>query len=107
MRRYFSSAKRAPMAILAGTAVLFWSAIVFAGTPALGPDCGTTGAAVVGSDSAGKVTLGAGVSTCTLTFSVPYPNAPACSAINETNGGGYSVAVGTKTTAATLDLNSL
>ena len=45
--------------------------------------------------------------TCTLTFGVPYPNAPACSAMNETNGGGFSVAVGVKTTNTTLELNSL
>ncbi len=91
--------------ILAAMVLLLWSAESFAGTPTLGPDCGA-GASITGSDSAGKVTLGTSPSSCTLTFGVPYPNAPACEATNETNGGGYSLAVGTKTTVSTLDLNS-
>ncbi len=99
MLRHLSSTRGVLTAILAGTVVMFWSAISFAGTPTLGTDCGT-GAAIVGSDSAGKVTLGAGVGTCTLTFSVPYTNPPACSATNETNAGGNSVTVGTKTTTS-------
>jgi hypothetical protein len=107
MQRYLLSARGMQTALLAGMIVLSLSAISFAGTPALGPDCGTTGAAIVGSDSAGKVTLGAGVTACTLTFSVPYPNAPACSATNETNGGGFSVAVGVKTTTTNLEVDSL
>jgi hypothetical protein len=106
MRRHLTRKRGALTVLLAGTVVMFWSAISLAATPMLGLDCGTTGAAIVGSDSAGKVTLGAGATTCTLTFSVPYPNPPACSATNETNGGGFSVPVGVKTTAATLELNS-
>ena len=92
-------------ALLAGTVVLVWSVPSFAGTPLLGPDCGT-GAAIVGSDSAGKVTLGAGVSTCTLTFSAAPLNPPACSATNEINGGGNPVAVGSSTTTAGVVINS-
>lgn len=107
MRQYLSSTRGVLTASLAGTVLLFWSAISFAGTPTLGPDCGT-GAAVVGSDSAGKVTIGAGMAgTCTLTFSVPYTNAPACSATNETNGGGSAVFVGARTTPATMEMDQI
>jgi hypothetical protein len=106
MRRYSSKTSGALTALLAGTAMLCWSAAAFAGTPTLGPDCGT-GAAIVGSDAAGKVTLGQGATTCTLSFSVPYTNAPACSATNETNGGGISIPVGPSTTVTTLLLSSV
>ena len=94
-------------AILAATVVLLWSAASFAGTPTLGPDCGA-GAALVGtsSDSAGKVTLGATPTTCTLTFGVPYTNAPACTGTNETSSGGNPVAVGARTTGTALVLNA-
>src|SRR5690242_7325034 len=95
MGRQLSSTKGVLSALLVGTAMLLWSAAAFAGTPILGPDCGATAASIVGSDSAGKVTLGIpdptlpATGTCTLSFSVPYTNAPACTATNETNGGGY------------------
>ena len=94
-------------AILAATVVLLWSVASFAGTPTLGPDCGA-GAALVGtsSDTAGKVTLGDTPSTCTLRFGVPYTNAPACTGTNETSSGGNPVAVGTRTTPATLVLSA-
>ncbi len=95
--QHSTSARRALTAILAGTVVLFCSAISFAGVPTLGSNCGSAGAAVAGSDSAGKITLGIGTTnTCTLSFSVPYPNAPACMATNETGG----TAVGISTTPA-------
>ena len=51
--------------LLTGTALLLWSGTSFA-APALGADCGA-GASIVGSDSAGKVELGTGARTCTLT----------------------------------------
>jgi hypothetical protein len=94
-------------AIVAATVVMLWSAASFAGTPTLGPDCGD-GAALVGtsSDAAGKLTLGATPTTCTLTFGAPYTNAPACTGTNETNSGGTAVAVGTRTTATTIVLNA-
>ncbi len=92
--------------MLAGAILVIWSAVSFAVTPILGTDCGT-GAAVVGSDVAGKVTLGTGVTTCTIEFSLPPLNPPACSAVNETNGGGYAIAVGARTTTTTLELDSL
>jgi hypothetical protein len=94
---------------VAGAFALVWSAAAFAGTPTLEPDCGI-GATIVGSDSAGKVTLGKPdpslqvSGTCILTFSAPYSNAPACSASNETNGGGFPTSMGTRTTTATLEL---
>jgi hypothetical protein len=111
MRRQLSSTKGVLTALLAGTAVLIWSAAALAATPLLGIDCGT-GAAIAGSDSAGKVTLGIpdplipATGTCTLSFSVPYTNPPACTATNETNGGGYPAPAGAKTTYTTLVLGS-
>jgi hypothetical protein len=97
--------------VVAGAAMLCWSAVSFAGTPTLGTDCGTT-AVLVGSDLAGKVTIGTpdpllpNTGTCTLSFGAPYPNAPACTAMNETNGGGFPVPMGTRTTTTTLTLGS-
>ncbi len=95
--------------LFAGAALLLWSATSFAAAPTLGADCGA-GASIVGSDSAGKVTLGTGASTtstCTLTFALPSLNAPACTAVNETNGGGYTTPVGTKSTTTTVLLGGL
>ncbi|SRR6266849_209170 len=112
MRRQSTRTRGAIAAILAGTVVLFSSAIVFAGTPTLGTDCGATAASIVGSDAAGKVTLGVPDPTipatgmCTLTFSVAYPNPPACSAMNESNGGGFPAPAGTRTTNSTLVIGS-
>jgi hypothetical protein len=112
MRRHLTRKRGALTAILAGTVVLCWSAISFAGTPTLGPDCGATAASIAGSDAAGKVTLGVpdplipATGTCTLTFSVPYTNPPACSATNETNGGGFPAPSGARTTSTTLVLGS-
>lgn len=96
-------------ASVAGAFALLWSAAAFAGTPTLEPDCGL-GATIVGSDSAGKVTLGKPdpslevSGTCTLAFGAPYTNAPACSASNETNSGGFPTPIGTRSTAATLEV---
>ena len=106
MRRNASTTKGALTALLAGAAILCWSTASFAATPLLGPDCGT-GASIVGGDAAGKVTLGAGVSTCTLEFSVPPLNPPACTATNETNGGGHAVGVGVRTTTTTLQMDGM
>jgi len=113
MRRYLSRTRSALTALLAGAAVLCWSNASFAGTPTLGSDCGV-GAALVGtsSDAAGKVTLGTPdptlpvTGTCTLTFGVPTTNPPACSAINETNGGNFPAPMGTRTTNTTVLLGS-
>lgn len=45
--------------------------------------CGTTAATLVGTDNAGKVTVGAtGGTSCTITFAVAYTNAPPCVASN-------------------------
>jgi hypothetical protein len=93
-------------ALTAAAAVVLWSATSFAGPPAVGPDCGS-GAAIVGSDSAGKVTLGADPGNCTITFSTPYLNPPACMATNETNGGGHAVSVGVRTTTASISMDSM
>ena len=61
-------------ALLMGAVLLLSPATSFA-APSLGADCGA-GASVVGSDGAGKVTLGTGVAgnTCTLTFTVTLLN---------------------------------
>jgi hypothetical protein len=109
MQRDKSKAIRVIVASVAGAFALVCSAAAFAGTPTLEPDCGI-GATIVGSDSAGKVTLGKPdpslqiSGTCTLTFGAPYTNAPACSASNETNSGGFPTPMGTRTTAAALEL---
>ena len=103
MRPYKSGTRGALIAVIAGAAVLVWSAASLAGTPTLGADCGA-GAALVGtsSDSAGKVTLGADpAATCTLTFGVAYTNAPACTATNET--GARTVAVSSTPAGAVLN----
>ncbi len=92
--------------LLAGAVLLLWPGTSFAAAPTLGPDCGA-GASIVGSDSAGKVTLGTGASntsSCTLTFASPSVSAPACTAVNETNGGGYTTPVGTKSTTTTVTI---
>ena len=91
--------------LLAGTALLLWAGASFA-APTLGADCGA-GASIVGSDSAGKVEIGTGARTCTLTFTLPPLNAPACTATNETNGGGRPVMVGVRTTRTTLVMDPL
>ena len=103
MQRKFLTTGRT--AILAATVVLWWSAASFAGTPTLGSDCGV-GAALVGtsSDSAGKLTLGDGATTCTLSFGAPYTNPPACSGMDESSSSPTSV--GTRTTAGTLVLSA-
>jgi hypothetical protein len=107
MRPYLLETRGTLIALIAGTVVLFWSAISFAGTPTLGPDCGA-GASIMGSDSAGKVTLGTDSSTCTLTFGVPYTNPPACTAMNETNGGvNPPRPEGAKTSATALVLGGM
>jgi hypothetical protein len=109
MQRDRSKTIGAFVASVAGVFALLWSAAASAGTPTLEPDCGI-GATIAGSDSAGKVTLGKPdpslqvSGTCTVTFGTPYTNAPACSASNETNSGGFPTPMGTRTTAAALEL---
>ncbi len=106
MQRYLSRT-RSVAAFMAVAAALCWSSTSLAATPTLGPDCGT-GAAIVGSDSAGKVTLGtAPAATCTLAFSVAPLNPPACTATNETNGGGNAVPVGVRTTTTTVEMDGM
>jgi len=111
MRRQSTRTGGAIAAIVAGMVALFSSAIAFAGTPTLGTDCGA-GASIAGSDTAGKVTLGVpdplipATGMCTLTFSVAITNPPACSATNESNGGGFPAPAGTRTTNTTLVIGS-
>ena len=53
------------------------------------------GVNLVGDDQAGKVRLGQdATTTCTLTFLAPWTNGAVCTAVNETNGGGFSMPVG-------------
>ena len=88
--------------LFVGAGFVLGPGVSFAATP--GADCG--GASIVGSDAAGKVTLGQDVATCTITFTVPWPNAPACTAINETNGGGHPAPVGARSTKTSLVLDA-
>jgi len=99
--------RKALTTVLTGTALLLVAAGSLAAPPTLGSNCGA-GATIVGSDAAGKLTLGAGASDtsrCTLTFSVAGANAPACSGVNETNGGGWATPVGTKSSPTTVVLS--
>ncbi len=89
---------------LVGSILLLWPGMSLAAAPTLGPDCGT-GASIVGSDSAGKVTIGAGGGTCTLTFSAARPNAPACTAVNETNTRPVDATTTTTTVALGVGIN--
>jgi hypothetical protein len=88
--------------LLASMVVMLWSVAAFA-QPTLEADCGT-GATIVGSDTAGKVTLGTSVTSCTLVFSSTFPNAPACAATNETENGGNPQPMGTKSTTSSVML---
>jgi len=106
MHGHESSKTKVALAVLLLGAALLPAAGAFAGNPSVGPDCGD-GASIVGSDVAGKVTLGTGASVtgaCTVTFSSPGLHAPACTAVNETNGGGNSVTVATRSTSTTVVL---
>jgi len=87
-------------ALLIGAGLLLSSA-AFAGTPSLGAGCGS-GASIAGSDTAGKFTLGSESGVCVLTFSTAFANAPACTAMNETNGGGHAVSAGLRTSTTQL-----
>jgi hypothetical protein len=91
--------------IVTGAAALLLSATAFAGTPSLGAGCGS-GATIAGSDTAGKVTLGLNNTVCVLTFSTAFTNAPACMAMNETNGGAHATGAGVKSTTATLTIDA-
>lgn len=62
--------------------------------------CGTSAATIVGADIAGKVTVGATSGTsCTVTFSVAWANAPACFVMNETTA---NLARATSTTTTVI-----
>src|SRR5438093_8439501 len=89
--------------LLTAAILLLWSGTSSAAPPTLGADCGA-GASIMGSDSAGKVEIGTGGygSACTLTFTSEWANAPACTAVNETNGGANSTPIGTMTTRTTV-----
>lgn len=93
------------LAVIMAAAVLILSATSFAGTPTLASGCGS-GATIVGSDTAGKVTLGANNTYCVLTFSTAYSNPPVCMGMNETNGGAHAVAVGIKTSASQMMIDA-
>jgi hypothetical protein len=107
-----SKNRRALTALFIPIALSLSAAISFAGTPTVGPDCGI-GAAIVGSDSAGKVTIGSpdptlpATGTCNLSFGVPYTNAPSCTATNETNSGGHAVSVGVRTTTTKAEMDGM
>ncbi|SRR6266567_2674130 len=89
---------------LAGVALLAATGTSFAVTPTVGADC--DGASIDGTDTAGKVRVGANIGTCTLTFSSPWPKPPACTAMNEGNGSRGAAPVGTRSTTTTLVLDA-
>lgn len=67
-------------------------------------DCGT-GPAIVGNDTAGRVTVGSSNNggKCTITFTVPYgANAPVCSVWNESSTARPVYPIGTTTTALAI-----
>lgn len=75
----------------------------FDGTAPAVSACGTT-PAIVGNDHAGKVTVGTGSTTsCTVTFNVPYENAPACVI---TSNQSATIAHATATTTTVLTITS-
>ena len=81
---------RTGMLVMAlGAAALALSATAFAGTPSLGAGCGG-GASIVGSDTAGKVTLGTESGNCVLTFSTAYANAASSADEMRTTGASDS-----------------
>jgi hypothetical protein len=57
--------------------------------PSLTGGCGA-GESIVGTDTAGKVTLGAATGTCIVTFASPYANPPACVITNSVSSRVYS-----------------
>lgn len=62
--------------------------------------CGTT-PAITGSNTAGKVTVGTGVTTsCTVTFDTAYANAPACTIAGDSTANTYAAT--TSNTALTI-----
>ena len=76
--------------------------LLTAGTAPTPSSCGTT-PAVVGSDAAGKITVGSSASAvdgCVLTFSVAYAAAPVCQVIGDDSA--MNLAATTSTTALTI-----
>lgn len=74
-------------------------AILRSGAPTVGGSCGT-GPTIVGSNAFGKVTTGTGAPTsCTVTFSSAWTNAPACNVANETTA---NLARATSTTTTVI-----
>jgi len=74
--------------------------------PALS-SCGTGTPTIVGSDSAGKVTIGTGTpSACTLTFSKAYTTGVSCSANDDTTIAKNPTTVVTTTTTAVITLTA-
>ena len=73
-----------------------------AGTAPTPSSCGTT-PSIVGSDTAGKVTVGSSASAvdgCVLTFATAYANAPVCQVIGDDSA--MNLAATTSTTALTI-----
>ena len=97
-------------ALLVVLAVLCFATPALA-QPTLGPDCGVVSTLMTGSsNTAGKFVIGTlangnQVSSCTLTFTSAHHRA--CSASDETDGGGYSIALGTETTDTTMKTSGL
>ena len=70
---------------------------------------GGTTPAMVGSDVAGKITVGTTVTTsCAMTFATAYANAPACVITGDTNATLYSAVTSTTilTITSSADMDS-
>jgi len=80
--------------------IIFSSQIETTGTAPALTSCGTT-PSITGSDTAGKVTIGTGVTTsCTATFNVAYDAAPACTIAGDNTAVTYAAT--TSTTVLTI-----
>jgi hypothetical protein len=108
MRRSLSRMRTGTTAaLLVGALLAFWPGVLLAASPTVGQDC-PAGTGIAGTDEAGKVVIGesAGETACTLTFVAQWTNPPVCMAVNETNGGGYAMPIGVKTTRTTMQISS-
>lgn len=74
--------------------------------PTLGADC-PSGTTLVGSDKAGRLVMSASPDSGICTLEGFPAHDRACSATNETSGGGYAQALGTQATTTTVAINFL
>lgn len=78
----------------------------FAGVSPSTTSCGT-GAGFTGTDAAGVITPGSAAGGCTVTFSQPYKNSPACTVTERTDSLVNALSYTVSTTALTITQTSL